>query len=105
MELEHAKQDLDRYAQTGQPLGHFLTAVLENDLMGAMGHADETSRANLFEICRYVYNVLPRGCWGSAANVRAWTQRHQEDPEEEEPWLRLSENGFEPADDKGDDDA
>lgn len=65
-------QGLQRYAQRHCPVGHFLTAVLSNDLMEAVGRADEGNRAALADICTYVFNYLPIGCWGSPAKVQAW---------------------------------
>ncbi len=78
------KESLDLYATIGQPTGGFLEAVLSNDLMGAMGRADEENRADLFEICGYVYNDIPAPCHGSPSKVREWldcfAQRRREAP-------------------------
>lgn len=63
---------LRRYAEHRIPTGGFLQAVLENDLMEAFARADETSRANLFEIVCFVYNELPSNCYGSKDKVREW---------------------------------
>ena len=60
------------YVEDGIPTGHFLHAVLCNDLFEAMGRADMDSRVVLHEICEYVWNHLPGNCWGSAAKVTAW---------------------------------
>jgi hypothetical protein len=66
------KASLDRYADEGVPTGGFLQAVLSNDLMDAFGRADEGNRADLFEICSYVYNEMPAPCHGSPERVKAW---------------------------------
>jgi len=69
---ERIKNGIDRYVSHGAPTGHFLRYVLENNLMGALGHADSDSRADIFEICDYVYNEIPSVCHGSPAKVKAW---------------------------------
>jgi hypothetical protein len=66
------KQALDSYATDRAATGGFLRAVLENDLMRAMSRADLESRAALHDICVYVYNELPSGCWGDPETVRRW---------------------------------
>lgn len=63
---------LDAYAREHHPIGDFLTAVLENDLMGAMGRADEDNLLNMPAICAYVYNEMPSRCHGSVEQVDAW---------------------------------
>jgi len=65
-------EGLDRYAKYRIPTGHFLQAVLCNDLMEAIGRADEENRADLFEICDYIYNHMPFQCHGSPEKVKAW---------------------------------
>ena len=68
------KAALDRWAAKGHPTGHFVQAVLKNDLMEAVGRADDYSRKALREICMYVHNELPSGCHGSSEKVRAWAE-------------------------------
>ena len=69
---EDIKEAIDRYAKERCPVGDFLTAVLANDLMEAMGRADEDNRKDLFEICSYVYNHIPTMCHGSRKRVKEW---------------------------------
>jgi len=46
---------------------------MENDLMGAMGHADGENKKAIVEICKYVYNEIPPGVsHGSVEAVRDW---------------------------------
>ena len=63
---------LKRYVEERVPTGDFLLAVLENNLMEAFGRADEENRADMFEICEYVYNEMPMLCHGSPEKVKAW---------------------------------
>lgn len=65
-------QSLDDYVNRGWQPGGFITAVLENNLMEALGRADFYNRESIFEICSYVYNELPLNSWGSREKVSAW---------------------------------
>ena len=68
----NVKESLDRYVSHGIRPGGFLTAVLANDLMQAVGRADEDNQRDLVEICRYVYNHMPYVCHGSYDAVKKW---------------------------------
>ena len=72
MEFHEAIEALDRYVQHRIAPGSFLQAVCENDLKESFGQADETSRASLFEIVRYMYTWMPMDCQGSPEKVAAW---------------------------------
>jgi hypothetical protein len=65
-------ESLDRYVNYGILPGHFLTAVLENNLAESLGRADADNRENLFEIVSYIYNEIPAICWGNPEAVREW---------------------------------
>ena len=62
---EHTKYSLSLYVEEGYFPGGFLKAVLCNNLMDAIGHADSENLAALPDIARYVYNRIPCGVWGS----------------------------------------
>lgn len=71
--LPHHMQDaMARYVQSGIPPGSFLTAVLSNDLMGAMGHADDINRTFIFDYAVFLKSQAPIGCWGSPQHVEDW---------------------------------
>lgn len=70
----HTKAALDRYVNDRLLPGGFLTAVLSNDLFGAVGQADSENLAALPEIVRYVYNELPSGSWGSKDRIWRWVE-------------------------------
>lgn len=63
---------LVRYVFGRIPPGGFLRAVLENDLMGAAGKADEFNRPRLHTYCMFLYNYVPASCKGSPERVAAW---------------------------------
>jgi len=69
---ERFKEAIDAYVKDGRPMGGFVTAVLENNLMLAIGKADEDAYHNLREIVKYLYNDAPSSCWGSPEKVKAW---------------------------------
>ena len=72
------REKLDNYAQHGTPTGDFLRAVLSNDLMEAVGRADDYNITTVHSICGYVYNELPSRCHGSPEIYRSWIERHEE---------------------------
>lgn len=71
---EMTKDALNRYVHDKIETGSFLRAVLENDLFSAAGRADHINRYRLFEICSYIYNELPAGCFGSPEKVKRWLE-------------------------------
>lgn len=66
------KDTIDNYVKHGLEPGGFITAVLANDLMSALGRADTENRQDIFEIAQYVYNKIPSGCHGSYEKVDKW---------------------------------
>lgn len=71
----YIKESLEAYANEGRPTGGFLQAVLENDLMQAIGRADCYNEPLMVDICSYVYNHMPISCHGSPKIVADWLQR------------------------------
>lgn len=71
----HIQGAMQRYIEKGIDPGSFLTAVLCNDLMGAMGKADEINRERLWDICCFVYNDAPSVCHGSIEAFQSWVHR------------------------------
>lgn len=69
---EHLRDGMRLYVESGIQPGGFLTAFMSNDLMGAMGRADEISRAGFFQIASFLYNDAPSNCHGSSNRVREW---------------------------------
>lgn len=62
----HTLGALQRYVENKYMPGGFLTAVLSNDLFGAVGRADSENIEALAEIVKFVYNRMPSNSWGSA---------------------------------------
>jgi hypothetical protein len=88
----HIKAAIDRYVETGCPLGGFLTAVMENNLMEAMGRADDGNKASLHAICGYVYMEIPGDCHGSQEKVEAWYEKHAEERRQSAPALQQQDD-------------
>ena len=74
--MENLPRDVEisliRYARDKIPTGSFLRAVLENNLMEAVGRADKHNIKALHAICSYVYNHMPNVCHGSPKIVDKW---------------------------------
>jgi len=69
---EHLQDGLNLYLHDHLHVGHFLTAVLSNDLTEAVARGDDRSLAGLQAVVRYLYNYAPREAWGSKERVNAW---------------------------------
>jgi len=71
---EHARA----YIEERHPVGGFLRAVLENDLVNAFGRADPENRAAMADWALWLWNDIPSQSWGSRAKVEAWLKPEQE---------------------------
>ena len=65
-------QDLREYIEDGRPTNHFLTALLENDLMSCIGRADARNKAALENYVVWLKSFAPGPCYGGKENVAAW---------------------------------
>lgn len=70
---------LVRYIEKGILPGHFLTAVLENNLLNAVQRADAGNRARLADIVKFLFNYVPNGAWGSPSAVERWSAKRREE--------------------------
>lgn len=71
----HMREPMRLYIEHGVTPGSFTQCVLANDLMGALGRADDTNRERIFDICRFLYNEAPAACYGSTDRMFAWINR------------------------------
>ena len=74
----HMQDGVIEYVIQRRDPGHFLTAVLENNLVGAIGRADSSNLKALQNWVRVCYNYIPSTCWGNPAKVKAWLNRTEE---------------------------
>ena len=63
-----------RYVDERIPPGRFLTAIIQNNLSGAVGQADDENMKNIPAFVGYCYNKTPGACWGSKAKMKAWLE-------------------------------
>ncbi|MEC5289437.1 MULTISPECIES: hypothetical protein [unclassified Aurantimonas] len=71
---DHMHEAILRWINDGVKPGRFLRAVLENDLQGAVFHADDTNADRLRDFVRFFHNEAPSECFGSVELVRAWAE-------------------------------
>lgn len=68
----HMHSAIENYILHGFSPGGFLTAVLANDLMEAVGRADQINQQSLVGWCRFIYNHTPSTSHGSYEAVEKW---------------------------------
>lgn len=69
---ERFRGGIERYLKHRIAPGSFLRSVLENDLMGAVGHADEESARELKALVQWLWQEMPSNLWGTKERVVAW---------------------------------
>lgn len=69
---DHMAGIIERYVEERLHPGDFLTAVICNDLAGAIGRADEENIKNLPAYVSYFRWEAPGKCWGSKQKMEAW---------------------------------
>ena len=69
---------IQRYIEQGISPGHFLTAVIDNNLSEAVARAADENLRNLPAFVAYFYNEAPSQCWGSREKRRAWMEDHEQ---------------------------
>ncbi len=67
------------YVENGRPMGSFLTAVFNNDLVTACRHADDTNRHLLFNYVSWLHDHAPVGCYGSPDSTEKWPKLLRDD--------------------------
>lgn len=68
----HMFPGVERYMLEGVAPGNFLSALLCNDLMDAMGRADDTNADAIRQWCQFLYNFAPANSYGSPEIFKAW---------------------------------
>lgn len=74
-ELEHLIGGLARYFNAGIMPGHFLTAVLMNDLQEACSRADLETFAVMPRLMKLLFNHAPSTAHGSRDHILSWRKR------------------------------
>lgn len=68
----HIRDSIVHYILSGRYVGGFLSAVISNDLKGAVMLADDKNIEALPEIVGYFYEWAPGTCWGSPEALKKW---------------------------------
>lgn len=68
----HTIEPLLKYIFDRIEPGSFLRAFLENDLMEALGRADDINVRHFREIATFLYSYVPGICKGSRERVDRW---------------------------------
>lgn len=69
---EHILMGVYAYIEHRQSPGHFLQAVLSNDLFEAIGRADKEAVAALRELVVFIHCEVRSDCYGNRQKVSAW---------------------------------
>lgn len=69
---ESLRDGMKRYVEDGLLPGHFLTAVLENNLFSAVMRADANNLKELPSIVKWIHWKIPSSSHGSDITVKAW---------------------------------
>ena len=75
---ERMMKSIESYIEEGRPVGDFLTAIICNDLQGAVSRADDENIGNLPAYAAYFYNEAPSKCHGSKENMKDWMNNKRE---------------------------
>jgi len=57
------------------PVGGFLERVISNDLVGAIGKADNNNIRNIPAYINWFYNYAPTDCWGNNEVYKNWIKK------------------------------
>mgnify|MGYP001822037150 FL=1 len=73
----HDHQGIVDYLVDGTPLGDFLKAIAENNLMRAVSNADSSNLRNHTAVGAWFYNEAPSAAWGSEERYTQWVKQHE----------------------------
>ena len=71
---EHMRKAARGYVEDGAPVGGFLTAAIENDLVEAFYRADDINLAAMRAWVDWLYNECPALARGSRKAMKAWME-------------------------------
>ena len=74
----HMHEHIRAYVEDRRPIGHFLTALLSNNLIEAALRADDENRVALADWAGFLYEYAPGNCWGSPEIVTAWLAERED---------------------------
>ena len=68
-------ESLVQYILIGRPVGHFLTAIINNDLKGAVNRGDDMNQCRIVNYVKFLFNYAPHGSWGYEGSTNMWIAR------------------------------
>jgi hypothetical protein len=69
---ELMRPGLLRWVEEGIKPGHFLSAIIANDLQETFARADDENIFRIQSYIRFLYNHTPSDCWGSENKMKLW---------------------------------
>jgi len=69
---EHIRSGIKLYLTKGVMPGHFLQAVICNQLKESFMYADDENIYHMWDIVNFFYNEVPLLAWGSRKNMIQW---------------------------------
>lgn len=75
----HLQDGIREYVHNGREFGHFLQAVVANDLTSAVGRMNPPSFEGLKSVVEFFYNYCPSDCWGGPGKYEAWIAKFKEE--------------------------
>ncbi len=69
---QHMAGAVKRYIENGIAPGGFMTAIITNDLRGAIMRADSTNSSVIKEWIWWFQEHAPAACWGSEEKMESW---------------------------------
>lgn len=76
---EHLRGGVERYVREGIQPGHFLCAVIDNDLFEAVRRGGPESLAGLKSLVSWFDMFAPAPCYGSLEKRLDWQKRRSAD--------------------------
>lgn len=70
--VDYMEGAMQRYVEHGANPGHFLMALLSNDLKETYARADNINALKIQEWVTFCYSEIPASSWGSARAVKEW---------------------------------
>ncbi len=76
----HMIDGVAAWVERGEPhpdqMGSCWRAILCNDLVGFVQHADDNNRRHIVDWTDWLVFVAPSACWGSRARLDEWYRTH-----------------------------
>ena len=70
------------YIKEGIHPGSFLASIIANNLVGAVGNADDNNIKEIPAFVNYFHNYAPNDCWGSVDLMNNWIESKRKERSE-----------------------